>query len=122
MGEVRHRLPCHETRGDRGDGGICCLGHERHGARGAGVHLDQIHLVVLDRELHVHQADNAKGQRQCFGLFVNLVDDVPGQGVGGQRTGAVAGMHTRFLDMLHQARYMHGLAIAERVHIHFHGT
>jgi hypothetical protein len=42
--------------------------------RGAGVHLDQVDLAVLDRELHVHQAHDVQRAGQRLGLADDLVD------------------------------------------------
>jgi hypothetical protein len=40
------------------------LGDEGHGARGARVDFEHVDLAVLDRELHVHQADDVERQGQ----------------------------------------------------------
>jgi len=45
-----------------------CLGYEGNGAAAARVDLDQVNLVILDRELHVHQANDAESQCKGLGL------------------------------------------------------
>ena len=49
-------LARHDPRGDLGDRLADHLGDEGHGARGARIDLEHIDRVVLDRELHIHQA------------------------------------------------------------------
>ena len=63
---------------------------ERHGARRARVDLNQVNLVVLHRELHVHQAAHVEFERQALDLLTHHVLNFLAQRVGGQRTGGVA--------------------------------
>ena len=51
------------------------LGHERHRARGARVHFEDIDHIILHRELHVHQADDIECERQLFRLRFKLGND-----------------------------------------------
>ena len=60
----------------RRPGRVSGFGHERDGAAGARVDLDQENLAVFHRELHVHQADNTQRQGQGLGLAVEFFDDV----------------------------------------------
>ena len=116
--EVRQRLARHQTRSNRGNGRVRCFCDERHGAGCAGVHLDQVDLLVLDRKLHVHQADDMQRQRQLFGLAADFGDHRVGQRIGRQRTGAIARVHASLFDMLHDARNMGVGAVAQTVHVH----
>ena len=50
-----HGVAEHEVRRDAGHLNAADLGHERNRAACARVRLDDVHLVVLDRELHVHE-------------------------------------------------------------------
>ena len=51
------------------------LGDERHSARGAGVHLEDINGAVLDRELHIHQPDDPERLGQGRGLLLDVIHD-----------------------------------------------
>ena len=122
VGEVGHRLAGHQPRGDRGDRRIGGLGDEGHGARGARVDLDEVDrlgagLVGLDRELHVHQPLDLERHGQRLGLALDLGDHLGRKAVRRQAAGAVAGMDAGLLDVLHDARDMHGLAVGERIDI-----
>ena len=60
MREVGQPLAGHHPRGDLGQRAADRLGDERHGAAGARIDLEDEHLAVLDRHLHVHQAAHAR--------------------------------------------------------------
>ena len=79
------------------------LGDERHGAAGARVDLEHVDLAVLDRVLHVHQADDLQRLGHRLGLALDLGQDLGRQRMGRQRAGRVAGMDAGLLDMLHDA-------------------
>ncbi|AEM40103.1 hypothetical protein KVU_0264 [Ketogulonicigenium vulgare WSH-001] len=115
--EVIQRLARHQTGRDRGNRAIRRLGHKRHGAAGTRVHFQQVDDIVLDRELHVHQADHVQRHRQLFGLGADLGDDLGAQGMGRQAAGAVARMDASFFDMLHDTCNMHTGAIAQGVNV-----
>ncbi len=73
--EVGELLARHHPRGDLGDRHAGRLGDEGHGARGARIDLEHIDVAVLDRELHVHQPDDAERARERRGLPLDLGDD-----------------------------------------------
>ena len=102
-GERLQRLAGHQAGGDLGDRQAGRLGDERHGAAGARIDLEHVDLAVLDRELHVHQADDLQRLGQRLGLALDLGDDLGRQRIGRQRAGGVAGMDAGLLDMLHDA-------------------
>ena len=115
--EIRKPGARHDPRANLGDGHAGRLGNERHGARSARVHLQDVYHIVLDRVLHVHQSDHAERLRHGLGLGLQFGDGGGGKRVGWQRAGAVAGMDAGFLDMLHDAGDIDGLAVGDAVHI-----
>ena len=60
--ESRERLAAHDLGRDRSDRQADDLGDERHCARGARVHFENVDVSVLDCELHIHQSDDAQGK------------------------------------------------------------
>src|SRR3546814_9411780 len=98
--EGRERLSGHHARRDLGDRAAGRLCDEGHGPAGAGVHLDQINLAILHRELHVHQPANFKRSRQSIRLTPDFRDDFRAPPVRWQGACAVAGMDARSLAML----------------------
>ena len=116
--EIRHRLARHQTRGNRGNRAIGRLGNKGHGARGARVDLKDVNHAILDRELHVHQADHIQPQGHLFGLHLQLGHGRGIQRIGRQRAGRIARMHAGLFDVLHDARDMHGLPVTQRVNVH----
>ena len=88
------------------------LGDEGHGAGGTRVHLQHVDRVVLDCVLHVHQPDDA--ERACAIASVSAFSSVTVAGderVRRQGAGGIAGMDAGFLDMLHHAGDIDGLAV-----------
>ena len=73
--EVSEALAGHHSRRELGDGDPRRLGDEGHGAAGPGVNLDDVNLVILDRELDVHQTNHAQGHRKGRRLLFDLGDD-----------------------------------------------
>ena len=115
-------LARHHLRGDGGDRIACRLRHERHGARGSRIDLEQIDCPVLHGELDVHEASHFQRHRELLGLPLKLPDDSGVQRVRRQRARAVARMDPRKLDVLHHARDADGPAVAQGVDIHLHGV
>ena len=72
-------------------------------ARRARIHFEDVDQIILDGELHIHQAHHIEGQRHDLGLALHFGDDGGFEGIGRQRAGAVAGMNACFLDMLHDS-------------------
>ena len=58
------RLSAHDTAAMPGDRQADDLGHERHGARGARIDLEDVDVAALDGELHVHQPDHVERKRE----------------------------------------------------------
>eukprot|EP01136_Pigoraptor_vietnamica_P010232 Opistho-1_new@47646 len=116
-GQILDLLARHHAAGDLGNRRADRLGDEGHRAAGARIDFDQIDDAVLHSELDVHQAAHRQGVGQHFGLALDFRDDLVRQAVGRQRTGAVAGMDARFLDMLQHAGHEHIVAIAQRIDI-----
>src|SRR6185312_2063916 len=93
------------------------LGDKRHGARRARVDLEHVDVVVLDRELDVHQPNNVKSARECDGLALDFRDGLGREAVRGQRAGAVAGVNPGLLDVFHDAGYVDLRAVGDRIDI-----
>ena len=93
-----------------------------HGARGARVDLEHVDLLVLDRELDVHQADHAELPRERARLRLDALDLVVAERVGRQRAGGVAGVDAGLLDVLHDAAHHHALAVGDGVHVDLEGV
>ena len=110
-------FPGHQAGCNGGDGRADRFRHEGHGAGGAGVHLKHEDIVALDRELHVHQPDDAEREGHLAGLALQLLNHLRRKRMRGQRTGAVAGMNARLLDMLHHARDMNVRPVAKGVDV-----
>ncbi|GIW73967.1 MAG: hypothetical protein KatS3mg103_0489 [Phycisphaerales bacterium] len=68
-----------------------------------GVDLQHVDGLVLDGQLHVHQAADAQGAGQLLAGRADLLEDAFGQFVGRQEAGAVAAVHAGVLDVLHDA-------------------
>ncbi len=75
---------------------------ETNGAvRRRGVHFEDEHNPVLDRELDVHQADDAQFLGKGHGLAFDFGDGLGGQRIGRQDARGVARVDARFFDVLH---------------------
>ena len=112
----------HAARRDLGQGHADGLGDEGHGARGPGIDLQDVDLLILDGELGIHQADDLEGMAELGHLLAHAVLAGPGQGVGRQGAGGVAGMDPGLFDVLHDAADEDPLAVADGVHVHLDGV
>ena len=101
--ESGERPAGHDLGGDAGDGQADHLGDEGHRAARPRVYFEHIDLVVLNRELDVHQAHHLQRAGELHGLPLELRDDLAVQRMGRQRAGRVARMHAGLLDVLHHA-------------------
>jgi hypothetical protein len=90
-------------------------------AAGARIHLDDVHHVIFDGKLDVHQAAHAQRQPQLFGVILDDAQVVEADFVGRQHTGAVARMNARFFDVLHDASHHHALAVGQGIYVYFIG-
>jgi len=82
---LRERLAGHDARRHLGERDTGRLGHERHGARGARVHLEDVDHAALYRELDVHQADHVQRLGELARLRAQFVLSLLRQAVGRQR-------------------------------------
>ncbi len=123
---IGQAAPRHAARGDlrqRQAGGLRDEGHRARGARIDFEHVD--HRIVappLNGELHVHQTDDVETLGHHLGLAAQLVLDLLREGKRRQRTGGVARMHARLLDVLHDAAYQHLSAVAQGIDIDLGGV
>ena len=112
----------HQARGDfrqRHAGGFADV---RNRARGARIHFEHVHGVVLDGVLHVHQADDVKRAGEADGVVANVLEHFGLQRDRRQHAGGIAGMDAGFLDVLHDAGDDDVFAVGESVHVHFGGV
>ena len=90
----------HDFRGEFGQRKADRLAHERHGARGARIHFEDVNRVALHGVLHVHQADDLQFARHRVRVFADGGDDFFGKRVRRQHHRGVAGMDAGKLDVL----------------------
>ena len=105
--------------GQRHRGG---LGHERHGAAGPRIGLQHVEHVVLERVLHVEQADHADAVGDGLGGPAHRLDVAAAQRHRRQRTRRVAGVDAGLLDVLHDPADVHLGAVAQRVDVDLDGV
>src|SRR5699024_3375128 len=106
--------------GDVGKLPAAGLGEERHRARGAGVDLDDVDVLLrVDDELYVVKADDADGQSQAAGVFEDRLLGPVAHREGGIDADGVAGVDARALDQLHDAGHEYFFSVADGVHFQF---
>ena len=62
----------HQARGNLRQRNAGGLAHVRNRARGARIYFENVHRVVLDGVLHVHQADHVKRLREARRVVANV--------------------------------------------------
>ena len=87
----------------------------RHGTAGAGIGLNDVHLVVVDDILDVDQAQGTQLDGDLLGHLDEPLHHGAGQVPGGIDGNGVAAMHACGFHMLHDAGNQHILAIADGV-------
>ncbi len=93
------------------------LGHERHGTRRARIRLEDPDLLVLDRELQIQEAHDTDPAREAAGDVLDPVQLVVRERRRRDLARGIAGMHTRFLDVLHHRADEHVDAVAHGVDV-----
>ena len=94
------------------------LGQERHGARRAGIDLDDVDVFgLVHDELDVVQAHDAQTQPQLLGVAQDDSLHAVGDAEGRIDADGVAAVHAGALDQLHDAGHEHVAAVADRVHL-----
>ena len=88
--EVLELLAGHDAGGDLREWKSDNLRNERHRARGARVHFQDIDLAILDGVLHVHQSADIERERECARLPLELRERLFAQRVWRQRARRVA--------------------------------
>ena len=91
------------------------LGYKRNGSGCTGIRLDDKYLAVLNRILHIHQANNMQLLCDLSGVVFQSFDLLFCQSSRGNDTSRVTGVNTSQLDMLHNCRNKYVLAIADRI-------
>ena len=117
--EILQFLACHQPGSDLSNGHAGRLCHEGHGAAGAGVYLKDIDGCALNGILHIHQANHFQRLCQGMGLLFHVFHHRIGQGIGRQRTSAVAGMNASLFNMFHDTGDMHIITVAQGIDVHF---
>mmetsp|Transcript_894 Transcript_894/g.2080 ORF Transcript_894/g.2080 Transcript_894/m.2080 type:complete len:1014 (-) Transcript_894:28-3069(-) len=113
----------HQQAGVLGDGVADGLGHEGHSARGARVGLNDVQLLALDSVLDVHEADHLELLGDLGRPVAHLGQHLLRDGLRGDDAGAVAAVHARFLDVLHDAADDDvAVLVGQAVHVHLHGA
>ena len=115
LGELLAR---HDARGDLRERHAGRLAHERHGAARARVDLEHVDVLVLHRELDVHEpahAELAARARACARGCARSMSS-PSEN-GGMRARRVARVDAGLLDVLHDAADVDRLAVADRVDV-----
>jgi hypothetical protein len=86
-------------------------------------HVDDVLAVLLlDRELHVHQADHVQALGHQRGLALQFVDGFLRQRVRRQRAGRVARVDASLFDVLHHAADEGGFAVGDAVDVALDGV
>ena len=120
--EVGDRLPHGDPGGRLGELHRRRLGHERDRAAGAGVGLDHVEDVVLDRVLDVHQSAHADAGGQLLRRVPDLQQVGRAERDGRQGAGRVAGVDPGLLDVLHDPAEVEVGAVEERVDVDLDGV
>ena len=96
------------------------LAEVRHGAGRAGIDFNHIRLIVFNHKLNVHQPDDFERQCKLGCIRHHLVYRFGLNRLRRIDRHRVARMHTRPLDMLHDARQQAAaLSVSDHVHFRF---
>ena len=112
----------HDAGRRLGQGHARCLRSERDGTRGSRVGFDDVQSVGHEGVLHVDEAAYTAALRDGVGAFTQTADLIVAERARRQGACGVAGMHTRFLDMLHDAADVEFLPVEQRIDIDFDGV
>ena len=112
----------HDAGRRLGQGHARCLRSERNGTRGSWVGFDNVQGVGHEGVLHVDEAAHTAALRDGVGAFTQAADLIVAERAWRQGACSVAGMHARFLDMLHDAADVEFLAVEQRIDINFDGV
>ncbi len=127
LGDAAHRAEVGEplaeddARGQLRHGHPGGLAHERHRARAARIHLEDVQLVVLVGELHVDETPHAETKGEQLRLLAHLLERTLPERDRGDDAGGVAGVHAGLLDVLHHGADVDILAVGDGVHVHLDG-
>ena len=110
-------LADHDPRGELGERHADHLADERHGARGARVDLEDVDVVPLIANWTFISPITPSSCASAITWRRTSSSTTPVDRVGGQRAGAVAGVHAGALDVLHDAGDDDRLAVADRVDV-----
>ena len=110
--------PQHHARGERRERDADRLRHERDRAAGARIHLEHVDHAVLDRVLHVDQADDAERLRERDGVLAHRRRGRCSPiRYGGSTHAESPEWMPGVLDVLHDAADHDALAVGDRVDV-----
>ncbi len=118
----RERFAQDQSRGDANERQADRLRHPRHGAARARIRLDDVDHAVLDRELHVEEADHAEGARQARGDSAQRALVACRHLERRQHRGGIARVDARFLDVLLHTRDEDVASVGERIDVDLEGV
>ena len=115
-------LPDHDLGRQPGQRDADGLAYEGHGAGCPRIDLEDVQDAVLYGILNVHEPDDPEFSGNPPGLLLDLPKQLRREGNGRERTGAVPGVDSGLLDVLHDARHHRVRTVADGVHVHFDGV
>src|SRR5262249_15859630 len=129
--ELAQLASCHEAGGDlchRNTGGFGDIGHC---ARGARIHLEDVHFPPIcascagirsparNGEFNIHQSDDLQRTGQFEGVVTHAIKQWLRNVNCGQHARRIAGVNAGFFDVLHNSADDDVFAVGERVDIDF---
>ena len=102
--QVNELFAQHDPAGQVHHGNLGHLADVRDGPGSPGINLDHVQLVIVNQVLDVYQAPRAQGQRQLLAAIADLAQEHVVQVIGRVYGNAVAAVHARPFNVLHDAR------------------
>ncbi len=115
--DLVERLAEHYPRGNRGQRNADRLRDKWHGPARSRIHLEDVHLPVLDRVLNVDQTHYVQCLGKGDGVLPHLIDVLFVDQVRWQHARRIAGVDPGVLDVLHHSADHDAFAVRDRVDI-----
>ena len=119
--ELLEGFACHDQRSVLGQRHANRLRNKGNRTAGPRIYLKNVQVIILDRILDIHQANNVQLLCQRVGCLANLVEHLATQRVRGQHHRGVPGVHTGKFNVLEHAADNSRLSITDGVHIQLNG-
>ena len=116
---LRHLLAQRRAHTQLDDRNARDLGNIRHGTGGTRVDFDDVQIARILDELDIHQTAHMQTARDVDRVIRHHALNARRKVLRRIDGDGVAGVNARALDMLHDARDQHVLAVADRVHLDF---